>query len=62
MDFLGITKERLDAAKLIVDKSPLVVRTPLLKNVGKIFGLPDEYEVHLKLESLQITGKVLHDF
>ena len=57
MNILDITKERLDKARLAVEKSPLVVKTPLLKNAGELFGL-DKFEchVHLKLETLQKTG------
>ena len=57
MNILDITKERLDKARLAVEKSPLVVKTPLLKNAGKLFGL-DKFKcyVHLKLETLQKTG------
>jgi threonine dehydratase len=56
---LDITKERLDKARLTVEKSPLVVKTPLLKNAGELFGLDKKCftcNVHFKLETLQKTG------
>jgi threonine dehydratase len=59
MNVLDITKERLDKARKEVEKSPLVVKTPLLKNVGELFGLDKksfECNVHFKLETLQKTG------
>ena len=59
MSLLGISKESLEEARLVVNKSPLVLRTPLLKNVGENFGLDDLNicQVHFKLESMQKTGE-----
>ena len=39
MSLLGISKVSLEEARLVVNKSPLVLRTPLPKNVGENFGL-----------------------
>ena len=59
MNVLDISKERLDKARIEVEKSPLVVKTPLLMNVGEQFDLDEKYfkcNVHFKLETLQKTG------
>ena len=59
MDVLDINKERLDKARSDVEKSPFVVKTPILKNVGELFALDKKCfncNVHLKLETLQKTG------
>ena len=52
MSLLGISKESLEEARLVVNKSPLVLRTPLLKNVGENFGLDD-----LNICQVQIIAK-----
>ena len=61
MSLLGISKESLEEARLVVNKSPLVLRTPLPKNVGENFGLElDDLnicQVHFKMESMQKTGE-----
>ena len=53
---LGITRERLDKARVAVNNSPLVKNIPLLKNVEELFSLDVNCNVHLKLETLQKTG------
>ena len=42
----------------LIDNSPHAVRTPTLKHVEKMFGF-ENVQLHLKLENMQTTGKVL---
>nr|XP_026691435.1 serine racemase-like [Ciona intestinalis] len=53
-----VTEATLNEAYDIVRASRDCVRTPLLRNVEKLGFLdcPDEVEVHLKLENMQVTG------
>lgn len=54
--FLNITQEKLNKARMVVEKSPFVLRTPILRNAGELFGLDKKCNVHVKLETLQKTG------
>ncbi|XP_028397973.1 uncharacterized protein LOC114521673 isoform X2 [Dendronephthya gigantea] len=54
--FLNITQENLNKAKMVVEKSPFVLRTPILKNAEELFGLDKRCNLHIKLETLQKTG------
>ncbi|XP_068714687.1 L-threonine ammonia-lyase-like isoform X3 [Montipora foliosa] len=51
-----ISLEDVDKAIETIKQSPMVYRTPLLKNVGGMFGFADRFKLHLKLENMQNTG------
>ena len=51
-----ISLEDVDNAIETIKQSPMVYRTPLLKNVGGMFGFADRFKLHLKLENMQNTG------
>ena len=51
-----ITLDDIEKGLLENDHSSMVVRTPLLRDVGNIFGISDRCVLHLKLENMQKTG------
>ncbi|XP_015753704.1 PREDICTED: L-threonine ammonia-lyase-like [Acropora digitifera] len=51
-----INLKHIESAVTTIEQSAMVRRTPLLKNVGKIFGFADKFKLHLKMESMQNTG------
>jgi len=52
-----INLKHIESAVTTIEQSAMVGRTPLLKNVGKIFGFADKFKLHLKMESMQNTGE-----
>ncbi|XP_029201624.2 L-threonine dehydratase catabolic TdcB-like isoform X1 [Acropora millepora] len=51
-----INLKHIESAVTTIEQSAMVRRTPLLKNVGKIFGFADKFKLHLKMENMQNTG------
>ena len=52
-----INLKHIESAVTTIEQSAMVRRTPLLKNVGKIFGFADKFKLHLKMENMQNTGE-----
>ena len=52
-----INLKYIESAINTIEQSAMVRRTPLLKNVEKIFGFADQFKLHLKMESMQNTGE-----
>lgn len=51
-----VTLEDIEKAIETIKRSPMVHRTPLLKNVEGMFGFAGQFKLHLKMESMQNTG------
>ena len=54
-----VSLQDIENAIEIIKKSPMVYRTPLLQNVQNMFGFGDQFKLHLKMENMQNTGKIL---
>ena len=52
-----INLKHIESAVTTIEQSAMVRRTPLLKNVEKIFGFAEKFKLHLKMESMQNTGE-----
>lgn len=52
-----ISQKDVEKAIEAIKQSDMVVRTPLLQNAEKIFGLENKCKLHLKLENMQNTGE-----
>ncbi len=50
--------EDLELATKYVYETGIVIKTPMLCNVGRLFDLPSNIELYLKLETMQATGKL----
>ena len=56
VDF-NLSLEDLKEASNCIYNTKLIVKTPILRDVGSIFNLNDKnYELNLKLESMQTSG------
>ena len=53
-----ISQKDVEQAVEVIRESPMAIRTPLLQNAESIFGFEDRCKLHLKLESMQNTGKL----
>ena len=57
MDDLNIGK--IQEAYNDLKRSDHYVRTPVLSHVQKIYGIKDDLDLYLKLENLQVMGKMI---
>ena len=55
-----VSLQDIENAIEIINKSPMVYRTPLLQNVQNMFGFGDQLKLHLKMENMQNTGIIYY--
>lgn len=55
-----VSLQDIENAIEIINKSPMVYRTPLLQNVQNMFGFGDQFKLHLKMENMQNTGIIYY--
>ena len=48
----------LQLAYQVVRQSPMCVRTPMMHHVQDRMEMKEDMDLHLKLENMQITGKI----
>lgn len=51
-----LSLERITAANKCIFETNLIYKTPMLSNIGQIFDLPNNINLHLKLENMQSNG------
>lgn len=53
-----VTLDEIKKAREVIDRSPDVVRTPLLRHAQSMFPTLDQsIDLYLKLENMQTTGR-----
>ena len=52
-----VTMDQVKEARKRLDRSGMVVRTPLLQNVQAMFPEAGNIRLHLKMENMQTTGR-----
>ena len=57
-----VSLQDIENAIEIINKSPMVYRTPLLQNVQNMFGFGDQFKLHLKMENMQNTGIIVINY